>query len=382
MTKRLRVGIVTLQDVPNYGAALQAFALKMTIGHFADIDVINYHNPHVSREMQLVRSARNLRQLMGTGKDLLRLRSRRRALQRFRDFQAEVLKLSPPMTSEELTQRGDDGRDAYICGSDQIWNPSCVSADGALDPVYFLDFADRARKIAYAASVGHYKFNSVEQEKVRELLCGFSALSVREADAVEIVQPLVHRMVHHTLDPTLLIDRAGWEDLLASSGNAAETRFRDPYIFVYSVPKSKLIAPAVSHFARSLRSSVVSFEPDPFFRVESSAVVNDGGPLEFLTLLSKARFVVTDSFHGVCFSILMNRPFVAVSPGIHSNRIVDLLTRLGLMDRYVGDSESLKTVGESVDFSNAKDILGREREVSVSFLKNALLTQVSHPPRP
>lgn len=373
MSERPRVGIVTLQDVPNYGAALQAFALKTTLGKFAQADVVNYHNRSVSRDMELIRSARSLRQLLGTAKDLLRVRARRRALRRFREFQAIALDLGPRLSASELAARGDDGRQAYVCGSDQIWNPACVTVDGKIDPTYFLDFARQSRKIAYAASIGHYAFDRAEQREVSLLLKDFSAISVREANAVDVIQPLAERPVHHVLDPTLLIDRKGWDELLPKSAEIKPEIVGEPYVLIYSVPKSRLIAPAAAHFSRILGSRIVCIEQDPFFRVPSSTVVNDAGPLEFLTLWSKAAFVVTDSFHGACFSILLNKPFTAVSPGIHSARILSLLAKTDLMSRYAEDAAAIEAMSDAVDFGHANQVLEEERQSSISFLRTAIL---------
>ncbi|MEC5325828.1 polysaccharide pyruvyl transferase family protein [Aurantimonas sp. A3-2-R12] len=368
-----KAGIVTLQDVPNYGAALQAFALKSILGQFAQADVVNYHNRHASRDMELIRSARTLRQFMGTAKDLFRLASRRRTLERFRDFQSVALDLGPRLSASELKSRREDGRDAYVCGSDQIWNPNCVTADGTIDPVYFLDFARHSRKIAYAASIGHYKFNAIERKQIRSLLADFSAISVREAGAVDIIEPLVEKEVVHVLDPTLLIDRNGWEHLLPASSEVDPGLVTAPYVLVYSVPKSQLVAPAAEHFSVVCRSRTVCIEQDPFHRLPFATTVSDAGPLEFLTLWSKARFVVTDSFHGVCFSIIFNKPFVAVSPGVHSSRIVSLLTMTGLMHRYALDRAGIAAMSDAVDFAQANEVLDSERSKSVAFLRKALL---------
>jgi len=94
--------------------------------------------------------------------------------------------------------------------------------------------------------------------------------------------------------------------------------------------------------------------------------------LEYLELFSCASFVVTDSFHGVCFSLNFGKPFVAVSPGMHSNRIDSLLSLVGLENRLVRTETELDCINITAGFEGANEILARARKESIEVLSNAL----------
>jgi len=102
--------------------------------------------------------------------------------------------------------------------------------------------------------------------------------------------------------------------------------------------------------------------------------IRDAGPEELLSLFSGADFVVTDSFHGVCFSINLERPFVALSPGIHSNRVESLLSLTGLSDRYIDNELDFEEVSLNIDFSESRLRLEKARKESYQFLHQAFST--------
>ena len=105
-----------------------------------------------------------------------------------------------------------------VCGSDQIWNLDCTL--GPVPP-FFLSFAsDGTKKIAYAPSLSHAKFEeknfTLEDKKhVSEWLNRFDALSVRELSVAGQFQQLTNKHIVETLDPTLLLNLEDYRHIQA-----------------------------------------------------------------------------------------------------------------------------------------------------------------------
>jgi len=257
--------------------------------------------------------------------------------------------------------------DVYVSGSDQIWNPACVSSSGVLDDVYFSAFAPQgARKISYASSWGGYRFSDSQKRSLIGHLADFQAISVRESDARQYLDAAGVSDVQHVLDPTLLLTAAQWRDMAVEPGIAT------PYLLVYSVPKASLLQTAIRYFAKQFGLRVVALDPGLYAGGAVNQHIRDAGVEEFLGLFANARFVVTDSFHGVCFSVLLNKPFAAVNPGVHANRVESLLARLGLEHRYVRELGAMNTISADCDFTSANVQLEDARRESLAFLQDAL----------
>ena len=146
----------------------------------------------------------------------------------------------------------------------------------------------------------------------------------------------------------------------------------EKYILVYSVPKSPLIKNAVDYFSKKLDLKVISIDQglSPGAKVDKH--IRDAGPLEYLELFLNAEFIITDSFHGTCFSINFGKQFVSVSPGIHSNRIESLLSLVGLKSRIIKNEQDFNSISEDIDFTNTHSRLLELQKESLSFLDTAL----------
>lgn len=364
----MKLLLVTLFEVNNYGAVLQAYALQKILEQYGDVELLNYHNRHLSKSLDVIRWVPSLHGLMGAVKDVLRVFPRRRAMSKFHHFIHRRLRLTEPLDAKALKAGACDGYDIYIVGSDQVWNPLCVSDCGRLDPVYFLAFTpSEACRLSYASSKGSYVYSAGEERQVMEYLSGFKAVSVREADTQHYLSDRTGRDVQHSLDPSMLLDQHEWDDLLPS-----RPARREPYLLVYTVPKAGMMREAVAHFAARTGLRVVALDQGLRSAARAHDQVRDAGPEEFIELFRNAAFVVTDSFHGVCFSAVFEKPFAVVSPGMHANRVESLLTLLGLDARYVRQRSDLADIELVLDFAPVRKRLQAERSRSLQYLAQAL----------
>lgn len=201
------------------------------------------------------------------------------------------------------TIRDCRGYDAYITGSDQVWNPDWY------EPAFFLTFVpEGGRKIAYAASLGHSSLSEAQAMLFRESLRGFSAVSVREEDAVELLSPLSPVPVERLLDPVLLLSREQWDEI------CADRLVKEPYVFCYFLgersgpralaekfaKKRGLKTVCVPHLFGTYRPCDRSFGDKRLYGVS---------PREFLSLIKHADYIFTDSFHALVFSELYGKEY-------------------------------------------------------------------------
>ncbi|WP_020411339.1 polysaccharide pyruvyl transferase family protein [Microbulbifer variabilis] len=366
----MKIALVTIHNANNYGAIFQAFALQVVLSRYGEVKIVNYDNRHISRSFDLVRVKLSLHGLLGMGKDLLRLFPRYRVINSFNKFINDNMELTQVFSASELKLGNAEEFDCYVAGSDQIWNPSCVSSDGLLNPIYFLDFCpEGAKKISYASSMGAYSFSERERLELKGYLKSFSAVSVRERGAKLLLQEVLEREVDHVLDPTLLLSKDDW---LESVGISNQVRGGERYILLYTVPKSPLIRRAVDFFSKKIGLKVVAIDQGLSAGAHVDKHIRDAGPQDFIRLFSEADFVITDSFHGVCFSINFGKPFVAVSPGKHANRIESLLSLVGLMDKLVKSESDFVDFKVDADFEGAQEKLLTARCASLGVLSASL----------
>lgn len=273
------------------------------------------------------------------------------------------------LTNERYTYRQEeklfrlaDQFDAFICGSDQIWNLDCTH--GVVEP-FFLSFAGDKRRIAYAPSLAHTSFKpeNFDRDKVAELLSKFDYLSVREEETVPLFQPLVDKKIEVVLDPTLLLDAEAYADM-------AEKRvLDDPYIFMYLLRSCPELVESASDMAR-VTGKTVAYVSEKDLPIPNSANLFGVGPEEFVSLVAHADAVLTNSFHATVFSILFHRPFRVFATDKSASRMRDLLGKLGMSERCVAEVDASPVVDE--DWNTVDRRLEELRKGSWDYLRRAL----------
>lgn len=367
-----RVGILTFHQAHNYGAMLQAWALTHYINSMGyQAEIINYHSAEVSRLYRFIPwqlrppVKRILKEYpLKTAikiclKELWRLRPVVRVWWKRRDsfkrFMNQYLHCHGKGLS--LRQLKDLPYDAVICGSDQIWVTQ--------DPAYYAGFETKARKIAYAPSIGNRQFPVEMHSTIYRWLRDFDAVSVREQSLADYLVGLYGcPMPPVTLDPTLLLKAADYNKITAENQHPEKA-----YVFVYCVLENDSMVQMAQAYAQEHGMDIIVLRG--FWRDDVKDQIQDAqsGPEEFLSYIKNAAYVVTNSFHGTVFSILFHVPFASVYPDGGNNRIDNLLQALNLQDRHVAEGE-LPDVGS--EWTEVDRKLSSLRESSDTFLRNAL----------
>lgn len=369
----MKIALITIHNANNYGAILQAYATKKILSQYGSVSTINYVNPYLAYHLDLVRFRWSKHGIKMALHDTLRIYFRYRAINKFKNFLHTSMNLTYPMTREDIINNRLNDFDVYVCGSDQIWNPDIVSAEKKIDTTYFLDFAPGdAKKISYASSAGAHIYTGPEAEQVKNLLHDFEMISVREKGTMAMLETLLKRRIYHVVDPTLLLSKNDW---VKSFGIELDNRQGIPkhkYMLLYSVPKTPLVRKAVDYFARKLNLKVVALDQGLNPPAKVDVHIKDAGPKEFIKLFLNAENIVTDSFHGVCFSVNFGKQFIAVSPKGRANRTESFLAMLDLEEKLVDTEEQFRTFNFDIEFNRIEPKLIELRNNALRILSLSL----------
>src|SRR5690606_2345615 len=205
-----------------------------------------------------------------------------------------------------------------------------------IDTVYFGEFPNGVPKITYAASMGIISLNEEDRREIKNLLRNFQALGIREVDLMREVKALGYTP-QLVLDPVFLLGVDKWKQLY---NGMPSTQNSKKYVLVYDLNYSddakKLAAMKAKELGCEVR--VVLGVVDPY--TLSKSMLQTETPEAFLSLISRAEFIVTTSFHGTAFSIIFNKQFLALGMGNNSQRTKTLLGLLGIENRYIDDIET------------------------------------------
>lgn len=362
------VKTITCHDVYNAGASLQAYALQTyleTQGY--DAEIINYKPEYLTRHYRLnvVSNPKYdkpiVRQLYLAAKLRRRMKARKsRKKAEFDVFREKYLKLTKQTfcTNNDL-KKGNIQADAFIAGSDQIWNP--VFETGK-DPSFFLDFVTSGKKISYAASFAVKEIPSEFQDVVRERLNTFDSISVREKSGVKILNDmgLEGKLV---CDPVFLLPEETWTAMCNGSS------YSEKYAFVYDFDNSGLIRDLVQAVSEEKQLKIVSY-----FHREYADYCCESGPLTFLQNIQNADLIISNSFHATAFALIFHKEFYAVGRREPINsRMYDLLDDVGLQDRYLESAADWKNA-TAIDWDKVERLLKDKIDFSKEFLKNSLET--------
>ena len=236
MKEKVKIGILTWIDAFNYGTCLQAYALQRTIDrNIGESQIIDFRSSvrPKAKKMKKDQIIPFLESLLGKCMMSFLMWSHKREVdeknRKYAQFRKDVVKKTEPYYSEEELSKYCADYDAYVCGSDQMWN---VSA--RFEPNYFMAFVPCNKKIiAYAPSFGTRFINKAYEKQVSKLLMRFNSISVREKDGQKIVKELTGLEVPVVLDPTLLLTRNEWDSV------SNEYTLNDEYMLVYLLSYNK-----------------------------------------------------------------------------------------------------------------------------------------------
>lgn len=363
MSTRKKVGIITFQESNNFGAMLQAYALRKKVGDLGyDASIINYHC--VNKESQYSTNLSCKRSFLVNINILLSKRLYAKSERLFNEFRKRYLHIDTVKIQLDGLEKLNNEYAAFICGSDQVWNPESTLNDST----YFLDFVNDARKrIAYAPSVGVSSIREQDREFFINGVKGITHLSVREKSAASIIQALTNRTPKVVVDPTLFLCKNDWEKLIG------EPISREKYILFYNLDYTKQVVKEVKEIAKRMGLPVLM--PARTIRdYKDGFKCYSWGPLEFLSAIKNAEYVLTTSFHGMMMSIIFHKDFLVfdkkASKNKLSSRIDDFLEMMNVKERkFTGDYGILT---RRIDYDALDKRINMVTEESLRYLSDSL----------
>lgn len=361
----------------NYGSILQAYALQQELNTYPNVEyeIINQFGRRIASADNLLDKLKTFGLLKTFQRIFWKfaicpLRQRSNNLQRFVD---EKLVLSFIQYTENTITEANKNYDGFVCGSDQIWNPTLTTTDS----MYWLSFADDSKiRIAYAPSIGVDKVSENDRITIVNNLKRFTGISCRENSGTELINDILKENKCVTvLDPTMLVERRIWDEICPGR------RFQEPYIFVYMLRGSKEQRKMVERFAYKKNLKIITM---PFLETEHTVWYDfkfgdvkywDAAPDEFISAIRYADYVFTDSFHSIVFSCLYHVPFLIFpkTGKAQMSRIMELQELLEVGNRMTNsDTEINNKADMGINWEKVDSILESNRKDSKNYLRKAI----------
>ncbi|WP_010237904.1 polysaccharide pyruvyl transferase family protein [Clostridium arbusti] len=381
--KKLGLCVVIYNN--NFGSMLQSYATQKKLENMGiEYEVIRYRKKYtplffiksffrifnpimLSEKKILIQKKVNL----SIHKDISKYNAlRNKKFDEFRKIYFQ--KLSPIYFGYSELLKAGKKYDAYLVGSDQLWSPSGLPSN-----FYNLKFVDdKITKISYASSFGVKKIPFYQIKRTEEYLKRIEYIGVRENTGKNIVKELTGRDVQVVVDPTLLFNDKEWKSILEY-----KSLYTEPYIFAYFLGPNEKHRMIVNQLKKSTGLKIVTIRHMDEY-VDADEKFGDYapynvGPVEFVSLISHAQYICTDSFHGTVFSILHHKQFITFNRysdnaiDSKNSRIDSLCSNLGLEDRRFKNNIEKEMLAD-IDYTSVDIKLEDMRKKSNSYLEKAL----------
>ena len=368
-----QVCIVTFYNSLNFGSRLQALALSKSIDKLGyEASFLRYFkarkftlkHPHMVYARICKRLGKEKNKNFFEPIPYQASAARRERMAAFTKENYREMTIDSDETWREARKKGL----IYVSGSDIIWNPAI-----GYPSYYFLDFAYYAKQpcIAYASSVGALELPKKYQKAYRRYLNRFKAIGVRENATIEMLSKVVENRLTKVVDPTLLLTSEEW-DAYADKAQYSEP-IEDRYIFCYFVMHDQTYWDYAKMVQEQTGLQVVVLPMHHLDEEQPFTIIKDGTPYEFIDLIRRAEFVLTDSFHTGVFSLQYKKEFYLLRRDRKAEdaKFNELLSRYGLEDRVITDRSRFERKPE-IDYEAAHAVLKEDREASKRFLAEAL----------
>lgn len=374
MNKKMKIGMVTLYD-NNYGSVLQAYATQhffKSIG--CECEILSLPMPMFGLEQKIYIVGGIVRRIVDSPmhtrliinkfkkklsyKPVLSQEARERILRFIHD--EIVVRYSSPKDYKRI----DSEYDFFLSGSDQVWNGERIEFVSH----YFLRFASPHKRIAWMPSIGTKEVAKYNRKIYKKYMDEFRALSVREKSGNILIRELTGKEATVLSDPVCLLHEKEWL-ALAKTSDIDFSSERYLLLFFLDAPTYE-VRDSINNYIMNLpeQLNIYTFGYDHSKQFQQCTHI-DGGPAEFLRLISDAETVFTDSFHATLFSVIFHKHFTVFernySAGRQSSRILDLLSAIGLEQCFNGIQSA-----QTINYKKAEEYLETCRTRVMDYLDN------------
>lgn len=295
--------IVTFYNELNYGAVLQCYALQKFMNSFSNTKVMDLNidlnkTNFINKIIQLPKQIN------------------------FKRFKKKYIFSTNSINNYAKFNKCLQKFDNVVVGSDQVWAYDLIKK---YENIFFLDTSAEINKYSYAASFGKNDNFLNNKLKTLKYLESFKGISLREKSSYDLLKKEGIDCINN-IDPTLLLSS---EDYV-NTFNLKLTS--EKYILVYMLVIDDKIIEAVNKVNEILGLKIICFNNKNRFG-KKGVCLSHVSPKKFVELFYNASFIVTNSFHGTCFSIIFKKKFISVIHKTKGIRQLDLLDTAGLLDR-------------------------------------------------
>lgn len=367
----MKIGILTFHRAENFGAVLQCYALQTFLKNLNyEVKIIDYRCKAIENSYYLLNPRILLRHqncIKSISQYINRLsffKDKWRKKQKYKAFRLCMLDTTRPY----FRINKDLKFDAYIVGSDQVWNSLLT---GGYDKAYYLDFptSTNVKRIAYAVSNEENALQNMYLYKtqITRSLSKFHAISVREEFFANSLNAYSPSHIDICCDPTFLLSKDSYMSI-------ASKPKEDNFIFVYHVKESKSASELADYLSKQTGCKIIELHAGFSKRKDKNRHLQNLGPTEILGYMLKARYIITTSFHGLALSLILEKQFYVVAQ--ESNiRQRSLLKQLQLESRIVFDSSLT-----SISYINYENV-NRRIDKMVGFSKEYLINNLQNESR-
>lgn len=354
----MKVAILSMQEVKNYGSFLQAYSLKHNIeslGHSCDFINIVPGEQLGDYKISKFHKIKLLIQRLAGVDFVKRFKSIKTFQTRFSREFLPKLGVKPGVNTNHY--------DVVVIGSDEVFNCAQVTWFG-FSRQLFGEGLNADKVISYAGSFGATTVQKLEELGIKDVVAGLlkkmDKISIRDANSFKTVKALIGSDPEKHLDPVLIYN---YDHLIPK-----DVPLKD-YMIVYTYPgriNDKGEIAAIKQFAKSKGLKLISI--GHYFSWCDDVVIPH--PFEVLAYFKNAAYIVTDTFHGSVFSIKYNKQFATIVRGMNNNKLSHLLQQFGLDSRIIRSLDDMATIlDKAIDYAPVNEMIAKETERSVSYLK-------------
>lgn len=337
MSKMIKIGTLTFFKAHNYGAVLQAYALQTYLNSLVNVEneIIDYYQEKVEKDNALFTKINSIRDLLKNLIIVFNYSEIKKRHNNFVSFQNKFKLSEKTYRNENDFKNLDNYYDIVICGSDQVWNENLKG----FDMNYFFPYVSKAKKIAYAPSIGNCNLlESKNKEYIKHCLEKFDRLSVRELSGKAMIENLTSGCkVELNVDPTFLVNIDVYNTL------CSPRIIKEDYIFFYSIGYNEQFAQMAEHIMKATNLKIYTLASSALltykYKKHGIKFLNTNSVGDFLSLIKYANLIISSSFHGSVFSIIFRKNFYCLynidgsNNRISESRMDTLLKNFQLEDR-------------------------------------------------
>lgn len=369
----LKIGLITIYHVPNYGSVLQAYATQVLLeklGH--ECKIINYKYPN-KFHYSLGRPKQSIINKIGRFLGLNSAHRKANKLKEFKDKYFHFTKLYSHLN--ELKSEDWKDYDLFVVGSDQVWKSKYTLGD----TTFLLSFVpEKKRRISIASSFATSSIPEEYRERYKSFLKKFDAISVRENNGKYIIEKelMLNCTPSVILDPTLLLSKDEWLEIIPRSNFKKKKKYILLYMLTYAFEPRPYIFEVIKHLQKQEDYDVIALEGyTPYEKAGGIKMTDktDSSIPEFIDLFANADIVVTSSFHGTAFAINFGIPLISIVPcDKGDDRQSTLLKSMGADSCIATTKKTINDLQQYYDRESTQEAIRNLRKESIKWISDNL----------